>query len=127
MDAVAHDRGHARLGAGRRAHPADVVVAPLDVERVVGHEPVDDGVAMGTSVIEVSHDVHVVDSQPLDERGEAADEVAHAARLDDGVDDARVVGGPTRRLARARVEKLVDDVGVGDRHRLAHLGAGVGV
>ena len=127
VDAVAHDRGHARLGAGRRAHPADVVVAPLDVERVVGHEPVDDVVAMGASVIEVSHDVHVVDSQPLDECGEAADEVAHAARLDNGVNNARVVGGPTRRLARARVEKLVDDVGVGDGHRLAHLGAGVGV
>ena len=127
VDGVPHHRGDAGLGAGRRAHPADVVVAPLDVERVVGHEAVHDDVAVGTAVVDVAHDVQVVDGEALDERRERSDEVADAARLEDGLDDALVVDVAVGLLAAARVEELVDDVGVGHGHGLPHLGARVGV
>ena len=103
------------------------MVAPLDVERVVGHEAVHDDVAVGAAVVDVAHDVQVVDGEALDECRERADEVADAARLEDGLNDALVVDVAVGLLAAARVEELVDDVGVGHGHGLPHLGARVGV
>ena len=42
LHAVAHDICDTSLAARRRAHPEDIVVAPLDVERVAAHEQIND-------------------------------------------------------------------------------------
>ena len=76
---------------------------------------------MGAAVIDVSHDVHMIDGKAFDERRQAANEVPGASRLDDRLDNAPVIGGTIGLLAGARVEELVDDVGVRHRHRLTHL------
>ena len=127
VDVVADDGGEARGGPGRRPHPDDVVVAPLQVDGVVLHEPVADLVRVGPAVEEVAHHVQVVDGEALHEACEGDDEVVRAARVDDRVDDAAVVALAAVPLAGGGVEELVDDVGVLGRHGLAHLGAGVGV
>ena len=126
VDVVADDCSQARVGARRSAHPDDVVVAPLHVDGVVGHEALHNLVGVRSSVEDVAHHVQVVHGQALDERGQRADEVVRAAGVHDGVDDALVVGQARLALVGADVEKLVDDVGVRNGHGLAHLGAGIG-
>ena len=89
---VADHGSEARRGTGGRAHPHDVVVAPLHVDGVVSHEAVDDEVGARAAVEDVADEVQVVDGQALDERGQRADEVVGAAGVDDRADDALVVG-----------------------------------
>ena len=124
---VANHRGEARGRSRGGAHPDDVMVAPLQVHRVVLHEAVEDLIGVGTAVKDVAHEVEVVDGEALDERGEAHDEVVRGAGVHNGVDDALVVALALLALAGGGMEELVDDVGVLDGHGLAHLGARVGV
>ena len=102
------------------------MVAPLDVDGVIGHEAVEDAVRARAAVEDVADEVQVVDGEALDERRERADEVVGAARVDDRRDDALVVGEARLPLVGGGVEKLVDDVGELDGHGLADLRAGVG-
>ena len=120
-DVVADHGGEAGRGPRRGTHPHDVVVAPLQVERVVAHEAVEDEVGVRTAVEDVADEVHVVHGETLDELGERADEVVCRAGVDDRVDDALVVGETGLALVGGDVEQLVDDVGVLDGHGLAHL------
>ena len=125
VDVVANHGRQARGRARGRAHPHDVVVAPLDVDGVVAHEAVADLVGMWSSVKDVAYQVHVVHGQTLDERRKRADEVVCRAGVDDRVDDALVVGKAGLSLVGRDMQELVDDVGVRYGHGLAHLGAGV--
>ena len=94
---------------------------------MVCDQAVHDGVPVGAAVIDVAHHVQVVHGEALDERRERADEVTDAAGLEDGLHDALMVDVPVRLGTAACVEELVDDVGVGHGHGLAHLRARVGV
>ena len=110
VDVVAHDGCRAHGGASCGTHPADVVVAPLDIERVVAQEAVYDGVAVGATIIDVPHNVHVIDGKAFDERRQAANEVTGASRLDDRLDDApasdRRRDRPARRGSREEARRL---------------------
>ena len=122
--AVAHHVRDAAALAERGAHPHDVVVAPLDVERVVAHERVHDDVGVRPAIVDVADDVQMVDGQTLDEQAQRLDERAHAVGADDGVDDGRVVGLLVGALA-VLGHQLLDDVREIARQRLAHAGARV--
>jgi len=123
---VADHGGQTGCGAGGRAHPHDVVVAPLDVDGVVGAQAIDDAVGARPAVEDVADEVQVVDGEAFDQRGERADEVVGAAGVDDRADDALMVGQALLVLVGGGVEQLIDDVGVLDRHGLADLRARVG-
>ena len=69
--------------------------------------------------------MQVVDGQALDEGGEGHDEVVRCLRPHYRGDDLLVVLVAARLALARRVEELVDDVGVGDRHGLTDLGARV--
>ena len=64
---IAQDVGNAGQIAGSGAHPKDIVIAPLNIERMVSHQGIDDFISMGPAVIDVTDDVQVVYCQPLDE------------------------------------------------------------
>ncbi len=123
---VADHGGQTGCGAGGRAHPHDVVVAPLDVDGVVGAQAIDDAVGARPAVEDVADEVQMIDGEAFDQRGERADEVVGAAGVDDRADDALMVGQALLVLVGGGVEQLIDDVGVLDRHGLADLRARVG-
>jgi len=125
VDVVADHGREACRGARGGAHPHDVVVAPLQVEGVVAHEPIKDEVGVRPAIEDVADEVHAVHREALDELGERADEVVGGAGVYDRVDDALVVGEASLPLVGRDVQQLVDDVGVLDGHRLAHLRARV--
>ena len=122
---IAQHRGDAGGLTGRSAHPQQVVVAPLDVERMVGEQAVHNLGSAAAAVEDVAHQVQVVDGQALDERGERLDKVVGAGGLQDGLHDALVIAHAIVVLVRVRVQQLVDDVGVVARDGLTHLGARV--
>jgi len=125
VDVVANHGREACRRTRRGTHPHDVVVAPLQVEGVIAHESVENEVGVRPAVEDVADEVHVVHRETLDERGERANEVVGRAGVYDRVDDALMVGETCLSLVGRDVEKLVDDVGVLDGHRLADLGARV--
>ena len=50
------------------SHPHDIVVAPLDIERVKAHEHVHDKVGARSAIVDISHKMKMVDLQidPMD-------------------------------------------------------------
>ena len=123
-DRVVEHRRDAGAAAGGRAHPEHVVVAPLDVHRMVRHEGIEDDVGAGAPVEDVPHNVQVVYDQRLDDPGHRDDEILRATEMDDCREDVFVVVLFVVHLV-VGVEQLVDDVGVVRGQRLAHLGPGV--
>ena len=92
----AEDRGDAERMAAGGADPYDVVVAPLDIQRVVVHQVLHDEMWPGTSVIDVADEVQVVDGQADDHGGEGIDAALRAAGRDDGIQNALIVAGLVR-------------------------------
>lgn len=78
---VAQHRGDAGGLAGSGAHPQQVVVAPLDVERMVGEQTVHNLGSAAATVEDITHQVQVVHGEALDERGERLDKVVGAGGL----------------------------------------------
>ena len=119
--AVPHDARNADLASRCRAHPHDVVVAPLDIDVVIVEEHVEDRVGTATAVEEIADDVQAVDGEPLDEHAERLDEARAAVDLHDRREEAAMVLRLRRVLLGARVKKLDDDglVSLGDE--AAHL------
>ena len=124
VDGVGEHRGHQGAAAGGGPHPQHVVVAPLEVHRVVGEQGVHNDVGPGAAVEDVAHHVQAVHHHVLDELAHVDDEVPRPVDVDDGGDDVLVVVPLVVKLV-VGVEQLVDDVGVLAGQGLAHLGAGV--
>ena len=120
---VAQHRGDTGGLAGSGAHPQQIVVAPLNVERMVGEQAVHNLGSAAATVEDIAHQVQVVDGQALDERGERLDKVVGAGGLQNGLHDALVITHAIVVLVRMRVQQLVDDVGVIAWDGLTHLGA----
>ena len=89
--AVAHDVGDAAALAERCAHPHDVVIAPLNVKRVEPCKRVHDQMWIRTAVVNVAHQVQVIDGQPLYEHANGLDERFCTPRADNRVDNRRIV------------------------------------
>ena len=122
---VAQNRDDARRLTGGRAHPQQVVIAPLDIQRVVLHQAVHDLGGPAAAVEDIAHQMQMVDDQPLDEIGQRADKVLACIGLQDRRDNALVIAHAVVVLIGVRVQQLVDDVGVIAWDGLADLGARV--
>ena len=90
-DGVRKHRGNQRPGAGGRAHPEHIVVAPLDVHIIAGHQAVHDDVRPGAPVKNVAHNVQLIHHQRLDHLADGPDHVGGLPDLDDGADDVLVL------------------------------------
>lgn len=78
---VAQHRGDAGGLTGGGAHPQQIVVAPLNVERMIGEQAVHNLGSAAATVEDIAHQVQVVDGEALDERGERLDKVVGACGL----------------------------------------------
>ena len=114
VDAVAqgdaNDVAYTNIVACARAHPQHVVVAPGDVPVVVTGQDVKDGVGTGTSVINVTEDVELVDDEALDDVADGDDKLVGAANLDDRRDNRSHIVDFVLRVGML-MEQLLDDVG----------------
>ena len=110
---------------GCSAHPEQVVVAPLDIERVVGKQAVHNLGRTAAAVEDVTHQMQVVDGETFDERGERLDKVVGTGGLKNRFDNALVIAHAIVILVRMRVQQLVDDIGIITRDGLTYLGAGI--
>lgn len=106
----ANDVAYTNIVACARAHPQHVVVAPGDVPVVVTGQDVEDGVGTGTSVINVTKDVELVDDEALDDVADGDDKLVGAANLDDRGDDRSHIVDFVLRVGML-MEQLLDDVG----------------
>ena len=122
---VAHDRRDARFAAKRRAHPKEVVVAPLDVDVRVLHEAVEDRVGPVPAVKKIADDMEPVHREPLDEHGKRLDEVRARIDLDDRGEEALPVCHLCCVRFRTRRHELDDDGGVARGDEPADLRGGV--
>ena len=73
--------------AGSRAHPQDVVVAPLDVEVMVIAYRIHDDMRAGTPVVNVADDMQQVDRQPLNQIADGDDELIRPPGRDNRIDN----------------------------------------
>ena len=114
----------AGIVASRGAHPQHIVVAPLDVPRVVLAQGVHDDMCTRATIVDVAQDVELVDGQALDDVADGADEIVSTTCRYDGVDNHTDVGCLIV-VAQTLVQQLFDDIGKIAGQRLTHLRAGV--
>ena len=122
--AVAHHMRDAATLPERSAHPHDVMIAPLDVHRMVRHERVHDSVRRRAAIVDVTDDVQAIDRKALDHGRERFDERDAAARAHRRIDDGAVVGFLVDAMAIFG-QKLLDDVGELAWHGAADFGVRV--
>ena len=77
---------------------------------MVTGQDVEDGVGTGTSVINVTKDVELVDDEALDDVADGDDKLVGAANLDDRGDDRSHIVDFVLRVGML-MEQLLDDVG----------------
>ena len=115
-DVIAQDIGDAGRVAGSSTHPEDVVVAPLDVQRMMMHERVHDLVGMSAAVVDIADDVQVVDGQPFDEIGQSVNELARTSRFQDGVENLHVIDQLVLVFIGLGVQEFIDNEAEDFRH-----------
>ena len=123
-DGVTQYSCDAGAAAGGRAHPQHIVVAPLDIDRVVVHQHVHNDIRARATVENIADNVQVIDDQPLDQVAHGDDELFCAVGFNDGRND-RVEVFTLVIDVIVLVEQLVDDVAVPARQRAAYFGARV--
>ena len=122
------DGGHdhlrdAGLGERRRAHPGDVVVAPLHVDLMIGFQRVHDQVGARAAVEDIADDVQAVDGQRLNDAAERDDHRVGLVGLQDRLHDLLVVSLLVGRIVAEH--ELLDQRAHLPGHRVAHALAGV--
>ena len=78
-DIISQRIGDAGLAAGGRTHPQDIVVPPLDVERMMMHEIIHDLVGMRPAIVNIADNVQVVYGQPFDQIRQGINKLPRAA------------------------------------------------
>ena len=124
MNGVGQHRCHQSPGAGSSTHPEDVVIAPLDVYRMVRQQLIHHHVGSGAAVKDVAHNVQMIHSQPLDGLTDAFNDAGGLPRLNDGIDDVLIII-PLIRVIGADLQQLIDDSVIALGQRLANLGSGI--
>ena len=108
----------------RSTHPQHIVIAPLDIPRVVLAQGVHDDVGTRTTIVDVAKNMQLVDGQALDHITDGADKIISTTCRYDGVYNHAHVGGLIV-VAQTLVQQLLDNVGKILWQRFAHLRAGV--
>ncbi len=109
---------------GGCSHPDHIVVAPLNIHRVMSHQIVHNQVRVRSPVIDVAHHMEMIHHQTANQSAESDDQARSTLGGDHGMDDFIVVGLLVR-LIRPPRHQLLHNVGKLLRHGLAHLRPGV--
>ena len=96
------------------------MIAPLDVNRVVGHHLVHDDMRSRTSVIDIAYDMKMIDRQALNQFAERYDKGFRPSHTDNRLDDRIVVGFLVLQIAALR-QKFFQYIGKFLRKCLADL------
>ena len=113
-------RAAAQRAASGGTHPHNVVVAPLEIHVVVGHQSVQDQVRAGAAVKQVTNNVQLVHRKALDQLTQADDESVRAVIGDNAAHDLAIVEGFVVVL-KVGVQKLVNDMPTALRQAGTHI------
>ena len=100
------------------------MVAPLNVDGMVLLQHIHNDMRAGASVVNVAHDVEMVNDHSLDQVAERADKLRCPSDLDDRMDDLVVVRFLVLHLLLLR-DQFLDHIGEVPRQRLSDLGSGI--
>ena len=104
-----HNGQNADGAACRRAHPDHIVVAPLNVHRMVRHQLIQNDVRPGAAVKQIAHNVQLIHGQPLDQRTHCNDKVIRTPGCGDAAEDLPVVHILIV-ILKMRVQQLIQNV-----------------
>ena len=116
--------GNTPLLPCRRAHPEHIVVSPLDVQGMVGHQLVHDDVGSRSPVVNIPQDMEMVHNQPLDQFTEGHDEFLCPPHPYDGGHNGAVIGFLVPHVHLFR-NQFFNHICKFRRQGLADFGAGV--
>ena len=115
------DTGHIpRSGA----HPDHIVIAPLDIQRMVMHQRIHDDMRSLPAIIDIADDMQMIHDHSLDQFAQFDDKLRRASDIDDRMDDLVVVTFLIFQLLFFG-DQLLDDIGKILRQCSSHLGSGV--
>ena len=92
------DIGHAGFTAAGRSHPYDIVIAPLNVDTVIGQQAIQDEMRTGSAIVNIPHNMQVIDGQALDGFGHDDQNGLGMAGGDNRLNHVAIVIAPIRLL-----------------------------
>ena len=95
--------------ASRGTHPEDIMIAPLNVPRVILSEGVHDFMGTWTTIVDITKNMQLVDGQTLNHITDSADEVVCTTCGNDGVHDDSHIGSLVD-IVGAFVKQFLDDI-----------------
>ena len=120
----ADDIGDTGQAAGRGAHPDDIVIPPLDIDRMVVEQFIEDDMGSRPPIVNIADDVQMGDGEALNQLGEGDGQLGALTHGDNRADERLVVAVsiPGRFVGG---EQILDDIGKNGRQQLADIGARV--
>ena len=107
-----------------RSHPENIMVSPLDINRMIVKQPVHDQMRTRSPVINIPDNVQMIYHKTLDQIGDRHNKFPGAVDPDHGHDDRIIVGFFVVDLCPFR-DQLFDHICEIFRQCLAHLGTGI--
>ena len=123
-DTVSYYCGNAGSLSHCRPHPHNIMVSPLNIKRMVFHQPVHNKMRPRASVKNISQNVKMIHNQPLDQFSKGNDKVFCSADLYDGIDNGIIISFLVKNL-RLLCDQFLYHIGIIRRKSLSHLGSGI--
>ena len=116
--------GNAGQTSCRRPHPDNIMIAPLYIHRMVLFQCIHDNMGTGSSVVNVPHNMQMINYQTLNEIGKRDDEFRRPSDFDNGMDNLIVICFFVMNLRFFR-DQFFNDIRKVLRQCLSYLTAGV--
>ncbi len=107
------------LSAGR-PHPYHIMVTPLHIHRMILTERIQNNMRPRPPVVDISHDMKVIDNEPLDQIAQCYNKLLGSVQANDRMDDFIIVSFLIRQL-RLLCDQLLNNIGKIPGQSLAHF------
>ena len=107
-----------------RPHPQDIMVSPLNIHGMMGHQLIHNQMRPRSPIVNISQNMQMIHNQPLNQAAESNDTLLHPAYPDNGLNNGIVIGFLIRHIDLFR-NQLFNHIGKFRRQSLSHLGPGI--
>ena len=107
--AVSHDMSNTAALTERSAHPHDVMIAPLNINRMVIDKGLHDRIRMRAAIVNIANNMQSLNGQTLNQPTQRFNECRPPASSYNGIDDGSIIRFFIE-VARIGIHKLFDDV-----------------
>ena len=106
------------------SHPHNIMISPLNIQRVILHQTIHDKMWSRTSVIDISQNMKMIHNQTLDQLCQCNDKILRTTNLNDGIHNGIIISLFVQHLRLLR-NQFLDHICIIRRKCFPYLGSGI--